>query len=98
MMEELTLFKALSSPVVSPPISTVIPLIRFATTLTSLKMGVKKARIISEHEKSTDISNRCLESYNNSFTLFFLLFLSQIHPAKNTYPLVSFVDILLRNN
>ena len=34
--EELTFFSALSRPVVSPPISTVMPLIRFATAFTSL--------------------------------------------------------------
>ena len=36
------------------PLRALAILIRFATPLTSSKMGVKKARIISEHEKSTD--------------------------------------------
>ena len=43
-MVEFTPFKALSRPVVSPPISTVIPLILFTTyTPPFLKIGMKKA-------------------------------------------------------
>ena len=43
-MVEFTPFKALSRPVVSPPISTVIPLILLTTyTPPFLKIGMKKA-------------------------------------------------------
>ena len=65
VMDELTLFKALSSPVVSPPISIVMPLILLATVPHLLKMCKRKARKFykhfSEHKESTDhITDRCL--------------------------------------
>ena len=53
LMDELTLFSALSRPVVSPPISTVMPLILLAKLRHLLKNGHENSPDFSEHEKST---------------------------------------------
>ena len=59
---DCTPFKALSKPVVSPPISTVIPLILLATQIPPLlKMGIKNARKLPSIRKASIISNRCLK-------------------------------------
>ena len=73
LIVELTFFRAFSRPVVSPPISTVIPLIRPARATASFRQRYKCPDCSGHENGVSRLTDAVMTFYQLSYNHFFLL-------------------------